>query len=115
MIEGNKDVVGIIPVLIDHSFVVSDYFIESSYKDASGKTKIVGIIPTLTKGELPSLNYFIEEVTEPNFGVSDLWQLSSYKDNTKTVLSLQIKVLLFYTSPYFSILFHTYKKSTHST
>lgn len=32
MIEGNKDVVGIIPVLIDHSFVVNEYFIESEYK-----------------------------------------------------------------------------------
>ena len=29
MIEGNKYVVCIIPVLIDHSFVVNEYFIES--------------------------------------------------------------------------------------
>lgn len=38
MIEGNKDVVGIIPVLIDHSFVVNEYFIESEYKASNGKS-----------------------------------------------------------------------------
>lgn len=91
--------------------VVSDYFIEGSYKDKDGRTKIVSIISTLQKGELPVANYFIEKVTDLKIKVSDLWQLSSYKDNTKTVLSFQIKVLLFYTSPYFSILFRTFEKS----
>lgn len=36
-LEGTKTVKGIIPTLTDHNFVVSDYFQESSYKDASGK------------------------------------------------------------------------------
>jgi phage regulator Rha-like protein len=39
-LEGTKDgkTKGIIPVLADHNFVVSDYFIESDYVDGSGKT-----------------------------------------------------------------------------
>lgn len=36
-LEGTKTVKGIIPTLTDHNFVVSDYFQESLYKDASGK------------------------------------------------------------------------------
>lgn len=36
-LEGTKTVKGIIPILTDHNFVVSEYFIESSYVDASGK------------------------------------------------------------------------------
>lgn len=38
-LEGTKDkkVKGIIPVLTEHNFVLSDYFIISTYKDASGK------------------------------------------------------------------------------
>ena len=38
-LEGTKDrkVKGIISVLTDHNFVVSDYFILSAYKDGSGK------------------------------------------------------------------------------
>lgn len=36
-LEGDKKSTGIIKVLADNNFVVSDYFIESSYKDASGK------------------------------------------------------------------------------
>lgn len=36
-LEGTKTVKGIIPTLTDHNFVVSDYFQESTYKDASGK------------------------------------------------------------------------------
>lgn len=35
--KGRK-VVGIIPILTQHNVVLSDYFIESSYKDASGKS-----------------------------------------------------------------------------
>lgn len=46
MIEGyeppkeskSRKVIGIIQTLADHNVVVSDYFIESSYKDASGKS-----------------------------------------------------------------------------
>lgn len=38
MIEGGAGEVGIIKVLTEHDFVLSDYFIESSYKDASGKS-----------------------------------------------------------------------------
>ena len=38
MIEGRAGEVGIIEVLTEHDFVLSDYFIESTYKDASGKT-----------------------------------------------------------------------------
>ena len=38
MIEGKAKEVGIIDVLTDNDFVVSDYFIESYYKDESGKT-----------------------------------------------------------------------------
>ena len=38
MIEGRAGEVGIIGVLTEHDFVLSDYFIESTYKDASGKT-----------------------------------------------------------------------------
>lgn len=34
----SRKVVGIIPTLTDHNVVVSDYFLESSYKDASGKS-----------------------------------------------------------------------------
>ena len=34
----SRKVVGIIPTLTDHNVMVSDYFIESSYKDKSGKT-----------------------------------------------------------------------------
>lgn len=39
-IDGSKDgkTVGIIPVLLNANFAVSDYFIESDYKDASGKS-----------------------------------------------------------------------------
>ena len=33
----SRKVVGIIPTLTDHNIVVSEYFIESTYKDASGK------------------------------------------------------------------------------
>lgn len=38
-LEGSKDgkTKGIIPILTEHDFVLSDYFIKSSYKDASGK------------------------------------------------------------------------------
>lgn len=38
-LEGSKDgkTKGIIPVLTEHDFVLSDYFIKSTYKDASGK------------------------------------------------------------------------------
>lgn len=38
-LEGTKDgkTKGIIPILADHDFVVSEYFIESTYKDGSGK------------------------------------------------------------------------------
>ena len=38
-LDGTKDgkTKGIIPILTDHDFVVSNYFIESSYKDKSGK------------------------------------------------------------------------------
>lgn len=38
-LEGTKDgkVKGIIPVLTEHNFVLSDYFIQSTYKDSSGK------------------------------------------------------------------------------
>lgn len=36
-IEGSKDRKGIIEILTDTQMVVSDYFIESSYKDISGK------------------------------------------------------------------------------
>ena len=38
-LEGTKDgkTKGIIPILVAHDFVVSNYFIESSYKDKSGK------------------------------------------------------------------------------
>ena len=38
-LEGTKDgkTKGIIPILATHDFVVSNYFIESSYKDKSGK------------------------------------------------------------------------------
>ena len=37
--KGSKSrrVVGIIPTLTDNNVVASDYFIESTYKDASGK------------------------------------------------------------------------------
>jgi Rha family phage regulatory protein len=38
MIEGGGGEVGIIKVLTEHDFVLSDYFIESSYKDSSGKS-----------------------------------------------------------------------------
>lgn len=38
MIEGKAGEIGITKVLTDNDFVVSDYFIESSYKDTSGKT-----------------------------------------------------------------------------
>lgn len=37
-IVGNDNVVGIIPTLADNNFVVSDYFIENTYKDKSGKS-----------------------------------------------------------------------------
>ena len=37
MIEGKAGEIGISKVLTDNDFVVSDYFIESTYKDASGK------------------------------------------------------------------------------
>ena len=38
--EGSKSrrVVGIIPTLTNHNIVVSDYYIESTYKDKSGKS-----------------------------------------------------------------------------
>lgn len=36
-LEGTKKVKGIIPTLTDHNFMVSDYFIESTYTDSSGK------------------------------------------------------------------------------
>lgn len=38
-LEGTKDgkTKGIIPILTDHEIVVSDYFIESTYKDSTGK------------------------------------------------------------------------------
>ena len=36
-LEGTKKVKGIIPTLTDHNFMVSDYFIESTYIDSSGK------------------------------------------------------------------------------
>ena len=38
-LEGTKDgkTKGIIPILTDHEIVASDYFIESTYKDKSGK------------------------------------------------------------------------------
>ncbi|MNP18477.1 Phage regulatory protein Rha [compost metagenome] len=36
-LEGTKTVKGIIPTMTDHKIVVSEYFIESSYKDTSGK------------------------------------------------------------------------------
>ena len=36
-LEGTKTLKGIIPILTDHNFMVSDYFIESTYKDGSGK------------------------------------------------------------------------------
>lgn len=38
MIEGGAGEVGIIKVLTEHDFVLSDYFVASSYKDASGKS-----------------------------------------------------------------------------
>lgn len=34
----SRKVVGILPTLTEHNVVLSDYFIESSYKDASGKS-----------------------------------------------------------------------------
>lgn len=37
-LEGTKTIKGIIPTLTDHNFMVSEYFNESSYKDATGKT-----------------------------------------------------------------------------
>lgn len=37
MLEGSKDRKGIIEILVDHQMVVSEYFIESTYKDKSGK------------------------------------------------------------------------------
>lgn len=36
-LEGNDKSKGIIPILTDNNFVVSDYFLESTYKDGSGK------------------------------------------------------------------------------
>ena len=36
-LEGTKKSKGIIPVLTDHNFMVSKYFLESTYKDSSGK------------------------------------------------------------------------------
>ncbi len=36
-LEGNKKSKGIITVLTDNNFVVSDFFIPSTYKDNSGK------------------------------------------------------------------------------
>ena len=38
-LDGSKDgkTKGIIPILTEHDFVLSDYFISSTYKDASGK------------------------------------------------------------------------------
>lgn len=36
-LEGTKAVKGIIPTLTDHNFMASDYFIENSYTDTSGK------------------------------------------------------------------------------
>lgn len=38
MIEGGAGEVGIIKVLAEHDFVLSDYFVVSSYKDSSGKS-----------------------------------------------------------------------------
>ena len=38
MIEGGAGEVGIIKVLAEHDFVLSDYFVASSYKDSSGKS-----------------------------------------------------------------------------
>ena len=38
MIEGKAGEVGITKVLTDNDFVVSEYFIESTYRDKSGKT-----------------------------------------------------------------------------
>ena len=38
MIEGGSGEVGIIKILAQHDFVLSEYFIESSYKDKSGKS-----------------------------------------------------------------------------
>ena len=37
MIEGKANLIGIKEVLAQHNFVFSDYFIEGTYKDASGK------------------------------------------------------------------------------
>ena len=37
MLEGDKSHVGIIPTLTEAQLGVSDYFIEGTYKDASGK------------------------------------------------------------------------------
>ena len=39
-LEGSKDgkTIGVIPILTEHDFVLSDYFTESTYKDGSGKT-----------------------------------------------------------------------------
>lgn len=34
----SRKVVGILPTLAEHNVALSDYFIESSYKDASGKS-----------------------------------------------------------------------------
>ena len=36
-LEGNSKIKGIIPTLADNKIVVSDYFQESTYQDASGK------------------------------------------------------------------------------
>ena len=38
-LDGSKDgkTIGIIPILTEHNFVLSDYFLESTYKDGSGK------------------------------------------------------------------------------
>lgn len=36
-LEGTKTVRGIIPIMTDHKIMVSDFFLESSYKDISGK------------------------------------------------------------------------------
>lgn len=38
MIEGRANLIGIKQILTQHNFVFSDYFIESTYKDNSGKT-----------------------------------------------------------------------------
>ena len=38
MIEGKAGEIGIARVLIDHSFVVNEYFIESEYKASNGKS-----------------------------------------------------------------------------